>query len=139
MSNSGFDAYRSPRNDCSVNGRVSIPIAAPVAVAVVVAATTRTGNAENAVNCADRATDTGADCATHGPTDRTRNAAAVIRALSSASLHPAHNALRMREMRNGEQRERQCRCRKPTRTRHLEGVGRSPDRLYLIHHRYPHP
>src|ERR1700744_5581425 len=119
MSNSGFYAYASPRNDCSVNGRVSIPIAAPVAVAVVVAATTRTGNAENAVDCADRAP--------HGPTHRTRDAAAVIRALSSAAFHPAHNALRMREMRDGEQRERQCGCCKPTRTWHLEGGRRSPD------------
>src|ERR1700684_3216575 len=120
-------------------GRISVPIAAPVAVAVVVTTATRARNAKNAVDCADRAADTGADCATHGPTHRTRDAVAVIRALSSASLHPAHDALRVRDMRNGEQRERQCRCCKPTRTWHLEGVCRSPDRLYLIHHRYPHP
>src|ERR1700690_1439158 len=114
-------------------GRISVPIAAPVAVAVVVTGATGARNAKNAVDCADRAADTGPDCATHGPPHRTRDAAAVIRALSSASLHPAHNALRMRELRGREQRQRNGRCRKPTPSPPLEGIRRRRDRLYLIH------
>jgi hypothetical protein len=88
------------------------------------------GNAENSVDSADRASDAGAHSATNGSADRTRNAAAFILTL----LRAADDALRMRQRRDGEQRQPKCQCRKPTHSWHFERVRYSPGRLYLIHH-----
>src|SRR6201999_2879511 len=97
-----------------------LAIAAPVAVAVVIAVATGTRNTENAVDGADRTTDTSADCATDRRTHRARYAAAVIRSPSSALLHSTHNALCMRQMRDREQTERNRRRSQPAPGRRLQ-------------------
>jgi hypothetical protein len=67
-----------------------------VAIAIVVAVAARTWDAENAIDRTHRAADAGADSAANRRAHRASDAATVIRTLSSASLHTAHNALRMR-------------------------------------------
>ncbi len=101
------------------------------------AATTRSGNAENAIDRADSPADTGTDGSANRSAHRTSNTATVIRTLGSASLHAAHEALRMRQMWNGDKRECECRCRQPTRKPHVNGIRRNPDRLVILRHHFP--
>jgi hypothetical protein len=65
------------------------------------------GDAEHALDAANRATDAGADRAADWPS----RPAAFARTLIRATLHAAEHALRMRRMRNGNEGQRDCRRR----------------------------
>ena len=80
---------------------VAVIVTAAVIAAVI-------GNAEYAVHRADGAADAGSDRSANGAADRTGNPVAFIRAL----LRAAYDALRMPDMGDREQRERECRTRK---------------------------
>jgi hypothetical protein len=86
------------------------PIAAEVTVAVIVTAAVIAaviGNAEYAVHRADGAADAGSDRSANGAADGTGNPVAFI----GAFLCAAHDTLRMSDVGDREQRERDCRTR----------------------------
>ena len=83
--------------------------------AAMVPATGR--DAEHAIDRAHRAADGGTNRGAHGRTDRARDAATFIFSL----LGTADNALRVCQMRDGEQPERECQSGEPTQARHVLG------------------
>src|ERR1700678_3630009 len=65
-------------------------------------------NPEHAIDATHHAADTGADRAANDGAHRTCRAATIARALVSAALHAADDALRMAGMGHREQRESKC-------------------------------
>ena len=107
---------------------IMMVMVAPIMTVIPIAAT----NPEDAIDGTHRAADTGADRAANDGAHRARRAATLVRALLSAALHAADDALRMTGRRNREQRENErCGCK-----RELDvpaGCRRRCDRLRRVH------
>src|ERR1700722_14243907 len=89
-----------------MTAQANLPIAVETIVASVEAAAaimTAVGNTEHAVHGAHRAADTSADCAANHAADRTGNPVTLVGSLLGA----ANDALRMPELGDREQDERQ--------------------------------
>src|ERR1700694_1154631 len=86
------------------------PIAVKMIVPIVIAAAAiaTIPDPEHAFDRSHRAADTGTDCAANHTTDGAGNPVT----LAGAFLRAAHDALRMPELGNREQRENECRSRK---------------------------
>jgi hypothetical protein len=69
-------------------------------------------NPEDAIDATHHAADTGADRAANDSAHRACRAATLARAMMSAALHAADDALRVPSMGVGEQRESECCGRK---------------------------
>jgi len=85
---------------------------APIAAAPMAAARSAIGNAEHTLDAANRATDAGADRAADRTADRTSRTAAFPRTLVRTTLHASKDALRVRQMRNGNEGQSGCRGRR---------------------------
>ena len=92
-------------------------------------------NPEHAIDATYHATDTGADRAANDGAHRTCRAATIARALVSAALHTADDALRMAAMGHREQRESEsCGCkREPEGQAGYERRCRCLRRVHLVH------
>jgi hypothetical protein len=92
-------------------------------------------NPEDAIDATHHAADTGADRAANDGAHRTCRAATIARALVSAALHTADDALRVAGMGHREQRESECRGskRKPEGQASYERRCRSLRRVHLVH------
>jgi hypothetical protein len=75
----------------------------PIAAASMPAAGPAIRYAEHALDAADRTTDAGADRTTNHAADRTGCTITLARTLIASTLHAADHALRVRQMRNGEE------------------------------------
>jgi hypothetical protein len=84
---------------------------APISAAPMPAARPAIGYAEHALDAADRATDASADRAADRTANRTSRTAAFTRTLVRTPLHASEDALRVRQMRNGNEGQSGCRGR----------------------------
>jgi hypothetical protein len=82
----------------------------PVTPAAMAAAGSAIGNAEHALDATYGSADTCADSPTDHGANRAGRTTTFTRALMAATLHTADDALRVRQMWNGEQRQRCRRC-----------------------------
>jgi hypothetical protein len=87
-------------------------------------------NPEDAIDGTHRAADTGADRAANDGAHRTCRAATLARAVLSAALHAADDALRMAGMGHREQRE-SCGCKRELDAQ--AGCRRRCNRLRHVH------
>jgi hypothetical protein len=89
-------------------------------------------NPEDAIDGTHRAADTGADRAANDGAHRTRRAATLARAVLSAALYAADDALRMAGMGHREQRESEC-CGCKRKLDAQAGCRRRCNRLRHVH------
>jgi hypothetical protein len=89
-------------------------------------------NSEYAIDSTHRAADTGADRTANDGAHRACRTATLTRAVLSAALHAADDALRMADMGHGEQRENEC-CGCKRKLDAQAGCRRHCDRLRRVH------